>query len=337
MIVITTEVRDGVTVVHLDGAFRTDEAPALLVQRIEQVDRGGLLLVDLTDAAPIPGSAVSEFLARLEAGPRRSATVLVHEDLEARRALRAMSRSLPVVPDVDQAVSGHFPAALAPRQPRCTQGEAGPVKTARRIALILGLVVLAGAVLAGALVVVLGPRNGVFALVVVAMAVVAIYHRLIHPWHVCWGATRVEAHRHLPGDDLVPAAGGTTRAITIAAAPQQVWPWLVQIGFGRAGWYSYDWIDNDGKPSASTIRAEFQDLVVGDRIPMTPELGFDVVAIDPVRSLVSLSGDGSTSWCLHVEPDGHGGTRLISRFRAVVQAVGGRPCCGAWSPTPAPS
>lgn len=193
------------------------------------------------------------------------------------------------------------------------------MKTARRIALILALVVLVGAVLAGALVVALGPRNGVFALVVVAMAVVAIYHRLIHPWHVCWGATRVEAHRHLPGDDLVPAAGGTTRAITIAAAPEQVWPWLVQIGFGRAGWYSYDWIDNDGKPSASTIRAEFQDLVVGDRIPMTPELGFDVVAIDPVRSLVSLSGDGSTSWCLHVEPDGHGGTRLISRFRAVVQ------------------
>lgn len=116
MIVITTEVRDGVTVVRLDGAFRTEEAPALLVERIDQLDPGGPLLVDLTDAAPIPGPAVSEFVARLEAGPRRAATVLVHEDLEARRALRAMSRSLPVVPDVDQAVSGRFPAALAPRR-----------------------------------------------------------------------------------------------------------------------------------------------------------------------------------------------------------------------------
>lgn len=116
MIVITTEVRDGVTVIRLDGAFRSEEAPALLAQRIEQLDRGGPLLVDLTGAAPIPGPAVSEFLARLEAGPRRSATVLVHEELEARRALRAICRSLPVVPDVDQAVSGHFPAALAPRR-----------------------------------------------------------------------------------------------------------------------------------------------------------------------------------------------------------------------------
>jgi hypothetical protein len=193
------------------------------------------------------------------------------------------------------------------------------VKTARRIGLILALVVLAGAILAIALVVALGPRNGLFALAVAAMAVVAIYHRLIHPWHICWGATREEAHRHLPGDDLVPAAGGTTRAITIEAPPVLVWPWLVQIGFGRAGWYSYDWIDNDGRPSAEAIRPEFQDLAVGDRIPMTPDMGFDVVSIDVGRSLVSLSGDGSTSWCLQVEGDDDGGTRLISRFRAVVQ------------------
>jgi hypothetical protein len=193
------------------------------------------------------------------------------------------------------------------------------VTTARRIALILGLLTLAGVVAGIALLVALGPRNGLFALMVVGMASVAVYHRLIHPWHVCWGATRQEAHRHLPGDDLVPAAGGTTRAVTIAAPPELVWPWLVQIGLGRAGWYSYDWIDNDGKPSATTIVPELQGLAVGDRIPMTPELGFDVVAIDPVRNLVSLSGDGSTSWCLHVEPDGHGGTRLVSRFRAVVQ------------------
>jgi hypothetical protein len=193
------------------------------------------------------------------------------------------------------------------------------VKTARRIALILGLVVLAGAIVAVALVVALGFRNGLFALVVVAMAVVAVYHRLIHPWHVCWGATREEVHRHLPGDDLVPAAGGTTRAITIEAPPALVWPWLVQIGFGRAGWYSYDWIDNDGRPSAAVILPEFQDLAVGDHIPMTPDLGFDVVSIDEGTSLVSLSGDGTTSWCLLVEADREGGTRLISRFRAVVQ------------------
>lgn len=116
MIIITTEVRDGATVARLSGAFRTDEAPALLAQRIEQLDPGGPLLVDLTHATPICGPAVVELLARLEASSRRSATVLVHEDLDARRALRAMSHRLPVVPSVDQAVGGHFPAALAPRQ-----------------------------------------------------------------------------------------------------------------------------------------------------------------------------------------------------------------------------
>lgn len=115
MIVITNEVRDGATVVRLSGAFRTEEAPALLVRRIEQLDPDGPLLVDLTDATPISGSAAAEFVARLDAGPRRSATVLVHEDLEARRALRAITHRLPVVPSVDQAVGGHFPAALAPR------------------------------------------------------------------------------------------------------------------------------------------------------------------------------------------------------------------------------
>lgn len=192
------------------------------------------------------------------------------------------------------------------------------MSTARRIALILGLIVVAAAVLAVALVVAFGLRSGLFALFVLGGVVVAVYHRLLHPWHVAWGATREEARRRFPGDDLVDTAGGTTRAIDIDAAPDRVWPWLVQIGYGRAGWYSYDWIDNDGEPSASAIVPEFQHLAVGDRIPMTPELGFDVTSIDPGRSLVSLSGDGSTSWCLLVEPDGHGGSRLLSRFRASV-------------------
>lgn len=190
--------------------------------------------------------------------------------------------------------------------------------TARRIALILGLAVVAGMALAAVLLLTLGLRTGSFALAVLAVTVVAVYHRLIHPWHVAWGATREEVRRVLPGDHLVPAAGGTTRAISIAAPPAQVWPWLVQIGLGRAGWYSYDWIDNGGRPSATTILPEHQHLAVGDRIPMTPELGFDVVGVERDRSLVSLSGDGSTSWCLVLDPDGHGGTRLISRFRAAV-------------------
>lgn len=122
MIVITTEVRDGATVVSLSGAFRSDEAPALLAERIEQLESDGPLLIDLTDSTPVSGSAAAELIARLETGPRHAATVLVHEDLEARRALRAISRRLPVVPDVGQAVSGYFSASRAPSPPAAWAG-----------------------------------------------------------------------------------------------------------------------------------------------------------------------------------------------------------------------
>src|SRR6266511_1264030 len=64
-------------------------------------------------------------------------------------------------------------------------------------------------------------------------------------------------------DGLVDGAGSTTRAIPVTARAEQVWPWLVQIGYGRAGWYSYDWIDNDGRPSADRILPDFQYLRVG--------------------------------------------------------------------------
>lgn len=122
MIAFTTEVRDGVTVVRLFGTFAVDEAAAQIAEQLEHQGPGGPLIVDLSEASPIPGVASVELLARLEASPRHTATVLVHEDLEARRALRSISRRLPVVPDVEQAVGGRFPAALAPRHAVTTAG-----------------------------------------------------------------------------------------------------------------------------------------------------------------------------------------------------------------------
>lgn len=119
----------------------------------------------------------------------------------------------------------------------------------------------------------------------------------------------------LPGDDLITGGGSVTRAIGIEASAADVWPWLVQLGFGRAGWYSYDWIDNDFKPSADRIMPEYQDLAVGDKILMMPTMGFVVHAVDPGRSIVSVLEDGSTSWCLALYPDGDRGTRLVSRWR----------------------
>jgi hypothetical protein len=100
---------------------------------------------------------------------------------------------------------------------------------------------------------------------VAGAGLLAAYARLVRPWALRWGATAEEAARPLPGDGLVAKADYVaTRAITIDAPPHQVWPWLVQIGSGRAGWYTYDRLDNAGVPSAIEIVPDFQHLQVGD-------------------------------------------------------------------------
>ena len=119
----------------------------------------------------------------------------------------------------------------------------------------------------------------------------------------------------MPGDELIPGAGSATRAVTIRADAAKVWPWLVQVGYGKAGWYSYDWIDNDFKPSADRILPEHQDLEEGDKILMMPSMGFVVRSVDPPHSIVSVLEDGSTSWCLALYPTESGETRLVSRWR----------------------
>ena len=117
----------------------------------------------------------------------------------------------------------------------------------------------------------------------------------------------------MPGDDLLARAGQTTRAVTIGAPPSEIWPWLVQIGYGRAGWYSYDRIDNDGRPSADRIVPELQDLHDGDRHQMAPGMGPDVRWMQSPRFLL-CAGERDT-WCLGLYPNGDGTTRLVSRWR----------------------
>ena len=67
-------------------------------------------------------------------------------------------------------------------------------------------------------------------------AAVAVYRLAVRPWHLGWGATDEEVARSMPSDDLLPGSGSATRAITIEAPPEDIWPWLVQLGYGRAGW-----------------------------------------------------------------------------------------------------
>lgn len=135
-------------------------------------------------------------------------------------------------------------------------------------------------------------------------------------------ATRTEAGRPLPGDDLIPTpVGSLTHAVTVRRPPREVWPWLAQMGAGsRAGWYSYDFLDNGRQPSARHIVPELQSLTVGMVFPAVPGAtdGFTLLAFEPERFLVLgwLSPDRSplVTWAF-VLRELAGGTRLIVRAR----------------------
>jgi hypothetical protein len=142
--------------------------------------------------------------------------------------------------------------------------------------------------------------------------------------HLGWGATPHEQLADMPGDTLFPLAQyQSTRAITIDALPEAVWPWLVQVGCGRAGFYSNDLLDNLGRPSAATILPAFQHLQVGQWIPMSPsttpsdQTALKVHSFDPDRWLLWAKPDSSWAWQL--TPDGRGGTRLVTRIHAVYE------------------
>jgi proline iminopeptidase len=191
------------------------------------------------------------------------------------------------------------------------------------------------------------------------LATLMAYFLVIRPRLREWGADPHEAALPIPGDDLVPQPTATeTRGITIDAPVSKVWPWLVQMGYERAGWYSYDALDNKG-PSADRILPEFQTLSVGDIMPTHPGGGFRVEVVEPERALVlyidtelgrqqaeQAQAEGkadlptpglkftgavgaaslpefSVSWAFFLQPVEDGKTRLIERFRA--RTPGGGP------------
>ncbi len=121
----------------------------------------------------------------------------------------------------------------------------------------------------------------------------ASYALAIRPWWRSWGVDPTEAEVALPGDDLVADATVVeTRGVEIGAPPDAVWPWLIQMGYDRAGWYSYDVVDMKGG-SADRIVPELQSLAAGDLVPNSPETAFVVRALDPGRSLVLYADDAT--------------------------------------------
>jgi hypothetical protein len=176
--------------------------------------------------------------------------------------------------------------------------------------------------------------------------------RTVRSWRT-WGIDPLEAKKPLAGDELIPVPSAIeTRSITIDAPPAAVWPWLVQMGFDRGGWYSYDQLDMRGT-SAAKILPEYQAIAVGDIVPTSPTTGFIVREVEPGRALVlfsdtalvqsqaaaaveavkvnerpvpaGLAASGAflgrtpqefaASWAFTLEPLGDGRTRLIERFR----------------------
>jgi hypothetical protein len=136
------------------------------------------------------------------------------------------------------------------------------------------------------------------------------------------GATPAERAKTLAGDDLIPQPIGTVNhAITIHRSPHEVWPWLVQMGSGRAGWYAYDFIDNGRHPSAERLLPEYKDISVGSVLPAIPGAKdvFVVAECEPDRSLVLSwrlpDGRYQTTWAFVLEQPQPDQTRLIVRGR----------------------
>jgi hypothetical protein len=151
-----------------------------------------------------------------------------------------------------------------------------------------------------------------------AMLTAPLYRR----WHLNWGASHDEIGGSLPGDDLLLRAQyRSTRAITVNAPPDAVWPWLVQVGCLRAGWYSNDLLDNLGRPSASTIVPGLQNLEIGQWVPMAPSgtpterTALRVHSFEVDRWLLWVKPD--STWVWQLTPDQNNGTRLVTRIHAV--------------------
>ena len=164
------------------------------------------------------------------------------------------------------------------------------------------------------------------AFIITSMTIVAAV-AVMRSRQLRWGATDAESTEPLPGDELVPDPDlMATRAITIHANVENVWPWIVQLGQGRGGFYSYDGLENlvgCDIHSALQINPDWQRLDVGDAVLLAPELALNVGVVKPPRTLVLQGGvlPGTTvapydfTWTFDLSPVSATTTRLVVRER----------------------
>ena len=155
----------------------------------------------------------------------------------------------------------------------------------------------------------------------------ATYDLVVRRRQLAWGATSEESHGPLAGDELIATADViATRAITVRASSEKVWPWIAQLGQGRGGFYSYDFLENligCDIHSADRIVSEWQDIAVGDEVRLYPDGPLEVAALEPGRSLVLRGGVpmGNTpppydfTWAFEVREQPERTTRLLVRER----------------------
>jgi hypothetical protein len=130
----------------------------------------------------------------------------------------------------------------------------------------------------------------------IGTASTALYAFVIRPWHLRWGAESGDEHRKFPGDEFLPKDGTQIlHAVTIDAPVEEVWPWLAQLGQDRAGFYSYEWLENLAgceMRNADRIHPEWQHRELGETVHLHPAGGLTVNVFEPGRAL-GLEGWGT--------------------------------------------
>ena len=153
-----------------------------------------------------------------------------------------------------------------------------------------------------------------------AAALALLYYFPVRRWFNRWGTTPDELTRAMPGDTVIAnPTSGAMQAVTVEAPPEDIWPWLLQLGYQRGGMYSYDWLDRLfgflDRPSATRILPEFQHLAVGDTIPWGHGDFLTVKVVEPLRALVTeLDARGMDwVWQFGLYPLDAQRTRLVTR------------------------